>query len=236
MDRLVIFDSIDTERYFLAGCLEGADYWKSIPDAWLFHDISKIVYQELKTFLTPPYSTYPTKQLVIEKSTNVDVKLFIAELSSIKVDKSTLNVKIYDLYQMYANRKLYDLAKNMSKELTGIGKAEDLVRKKITELSDLINPFEVGLRKRGYVYEDAISRWEMYRNRETNPTPPDIIPYGIEEFDRFTNGGIREGHIVSLFAGSGGYKTKTKANLAYNFSFLAGKDVMVITLEVPIED
>ncbi|MCK9542903.1 MAG: hypothetical protein M0R03_12825 [Novosphingobium sp.] len=233
---IVKFEDIDTERYYIASCLEGPDYWKAIPESWLHHDITKLTYLELKKFLEPPYSSYPSRDLALEKCENVDVKLFIAELSSIKVDKSLSHAKVYDLYQMYANRKLYDLAKNMLNELTGVGKAEELVRKKITELSELVNPFEVGLRQRRFIYDDATSRWEKYRERERNPIQPDVIPYNIEEFDKYTNGGLRKSHIICFFAGSGGYKTKLKANLAYNFSFLNKKDVMVITLEVPIED
>lgn len=236
MSKILKFEDIDTERYFLASCLKGPDFWKNIPDAWFYHELSKMSYKELKKFLDPPYSSYPSKDLAIEKCENVDVKLFLAEVSSIDVDRSLLNAKIYDLYQMYANRKLYDLAKNMINELTSIPKAEDLVRKKITELSELVNPFEVGLRKRGFVYDNASPRWESYRRKEKDPRQPDVIPYNIEEFDKKTNGGLRKGHIVSFFASSGGMKTKLKANLAYNFSFLEKKDVMVITLEVPKDD
>ena len=233
---MVKFNDIDAERYFLAGCLKGPDLWKNIPEAWLFDDISRLCYKEYKKFINPPYSSYPSRDLIVDKVDNVDVKLFTAELSSITVDKSLLNAKVYELYQMYANRKLYDLAKNMISELNGVGKAEELVRKKITELSELVNPFEIGLRKRAYIHEDAPARWELYKKREENPIPPDVIPYGIEELDKMTNGGMRKGHIAAFFASSGGYKTKVKANLAYNFSFLSHKDVMVITLEVPIED
>jgi replicative DNA helicase len=236
MGNVVKFQDIDTERYFLAACLQGPEYWKSIPDAWLNDELAKMTYKELKRFLEPPFSSYPSRDLALEKCNSIDVKLFVAELSSINVDKSLLNAQVYDLYQMYANRKLYDLAKNMINELNGIGKAEDIVRKKITELSDLVNPFEVGLRKRAFVYEDAAARWELYRKREKEPNQHDKIPYHIEEFDKYTNGGIKKSHINCFFAGSGGYKTKLKANLAYNFAFLEKKDVMVITLEVPIED
>jgi len=173
--------------------------------------------------------------VAVEKIDNIDVKLFLKEVSTILVERSSQRVKLYDLFEMYAARKVYEAASTVPNDLEK-NRVEEVIRAKIAELSLLVNPFEAGQRERGFVYESAKARWERYRKVEREGVKAVATPFGIEELDKYTNGGIRDSNIVLFFASSGGFKTKLKANLAYNFSFLANKDVMVITLEVPKED
>jgi replicative DNA helicase len=232
---LVKFEDFDTECYILAACLKGPEFWRGVPEAWFKTELSSLVYKEFKSFLQPPYSTYPTPDLVIDKSNNLDVKLFTKEISTMNIDIHALNVKVHDLSEMYSNRKLFDVMKRMPTDLDS-NHTEEVVRKIIAELSGLVNPFQAGLRERGFIWEGAADRWQKYRNIEKDPRILNITPFNIEELDKATSGGLRNGYIVCFFAGSGSYKTKVKAALAYNFSFLSGKHVMVITLEVPKED
>jgi replicative DNA helicase len=104
------------------------------------------------------------------------------------------------------------------------------------EMAELVNPFEVGIRKRGFIYDSAKARWERYRSIEKDPALLKKIPYGIQKLDEYTNGGTSPGHITLFFAKSGGYKTKVKANILYNMSFSARKNVMAVTLEVPFDE
>jgi replicative DNA helicase len=229
------FNDFDTERYFLACCLKGPEHWKNIPEAWLHEDISKRTYKSYKSFLSPPYATYPTVELIIEKSSDVDVKLFTQEISQIKIDEKLINSKVYDLYEMYAARKVFDIVERVPNEMEK-GKIEEVIRSKVFEFSQLVNPFEAGSRERGFIYESAAARWERYRMIEKNPQLLGGIPYHISDLDKYTSGGLRKSHVVSFFAETGGFKTKVMLNLAYNFSFLDEKEVMVITLEVPKDD
>ena len=228
------FQDTDTEQYFLACCLQGPEHWKNIPDSYLQDDLCKKSYKEYKQFLAPPYSTYPTAELVISKSNDTEVKLFTQEIASMKVDTKLTNAKLYDLYEMYASRTVMDIIERVPNDMEKT-RIEEVVRAKIYALSKLVNPFEVGQRERGFIYESASARWERYRQIEANPNMKEGIPYHIEELDKYT-GGMRKTHVVGLYAESGGYKTKTKANLAYNFSYIGGKHVMVVTLEVPFQD
>ncbi len=229
------FDDFDTEKTVIAACLKGPEYWKNVPDAWFHTDISRKVYKELKTFLEPPYQTYPSADIVFEKSEDLDVKLFVKEISTIKIEHRDINVKLYDLFEMYAARKVYDIAQSVPNDLEK-SRVEEVVRARMKDLAELVNPFEVGQRKRGFIYESAAARWQRYREIEDDPKKLNKIPFGITELDKYTNGGTRPGHITLFFAKSGGFKTKVKANISYNMAFESCKDVAVITLEVPKED
>jgi hypothetical protein len=198
---LVKFEDFDTECYILAACLKGPEFWRGVPEAWFKTELSSLVYKEFKSFLQPPYSTYPTPDLVIDKSNNLDVKLFTKEISTMNIDIHALNVKVHDLSEMYSNRKLFDVMKRMPTDLDS-NHTEEVVRKIIAELSGLVNPFQAGLRERGFIWEGAADRWQKYRNIEKDPRILNITPFNIEELDKATSGGLRNGYIVCFFAGS----------------------------------
>ena len=225
----------DTEKYVLAACLSSSSSWSNFPDEWLTEDLHKKVYNEFKKFLQYPYNTFPTVDLVIEKTEDSSIKVFVAELSTIPVDIREVKVKLYDLFEMYAARKVLDVAKSIPDDLR-TKSVFDVIRNKITDLVPIVNPFDIGITKRGFVYESAMDRWKNYKDAEAGNIKDPGIPFCISELDRITHGGIRRGQICLFYGGQGGYKTTFKANLAYNFSSVAKKDVMVITLEVSMDD
>jgi len=229
------FNDFDTEKYFLACCLRGPEFWKNIPEGWLYELSSRKAYSAYKAFLAPPYSTYPTLELITEKCSDTEVRLFTQEIAAIKVDVKLANSKIYDLYEMWAARKVYDLVSRVPNDLEK-SRVEEVVRAQIFELSKLVNPFEAGTRERGFIYESATARWERYRQIEKNPKLLSGMPYYISDLDKYTSGGLRPSHVVAFYAETGGFKTKVKANIAYNLSYIGKRDVMVISLEVPKED
>ena len=231
----VKFEDPEIEHYVLAALLKGADYWKDVPPDWFKDDTSRKTYIELRKFLGEPYYTYPTADLVVEKSTDVDVQLLVQELTVLPIEKREVNVRIQDMFDMYASRQALIISESIPDDL-GKRPIKELVRDKIVQLSDLLNPFEVGQIKRRFIFDGAIERWETYKEIEANPLRRPGMRYHISELDRLTNGGLRKTHIALLFAESGGYKTKTLANIAYNLAFLERKDVMVVTLEVPLHD
>jgi replicative DNA helicase len=233
---IIRFNDPDTERYVLACLLKfGAKGWQEVPDAWFKEDICRKTYRELKQFLKPPYQTFPTVDIVVSKTEDLDIKLFVKELESMNVDLAALRIKIYDLFEMYSTRKVFEVAEAIPNDLES-HKVSEVIRSRIVELADLVNPLEVGMRERGFIYENARKRWENYERMEQAPETREVYSTGIADLDRYTNGGIRKSHIVMLYAETGGFKTKVKANLAYNFGFQDGLDVMVVTLEVPKED
>jgi len=232
---MVKFDDLDTEKYLIASCLSGPESWKNFPTSWLFHDISKSAYLELRRFLEPPYSSFPSIDVIMNKVDDLDTKLFLKECSTIKIDPSSTNIRLYDLFEMYSARKVYDVARSIPNDLEK-SRVEEVVRAKITELAELVNPLEKGTRERGFIWEGAKARWDRYRNVEAGKILRPPLPTGIEEFDRNTNGGLRATNILCFYAATNSYKTKTMANLAYNFAFLSKADVMVMTLETSKED
>lgn len=229
---MVKFEDFDTEKYVLAACLKGPESWRNFPLDWLKEPISRDTYKELRKFLEPPYSSYPSVDIAIEKVDNLDVKLFLKELESIKTEPSGLNVKLYDLFDMYAARKVYSVAQDIPNALER-GRVEEVVRSKIAELSELVNPMTRGVRDRGFIWESSKDRWDKYRNAERGVSDNPPMKFCIEDLDRATNGGIRKPEILCFYAGTNSFKTKTMANLAYNFAFLDKVNVMVITLETP---
>lgn len=232
---IIKFEDFDIEKAVLSACLQGPEMWRNFPESWLANSLSVQTYLEFKKFLKAPYSTYPSLDLVLEKTENLDVKLFVKEISSIKVELKDLNIKLYDLFEMYATRKVYDSIKSIPNDLEKT-KVEEVIRGRVAEWAELINPFEAGSRERGFIYESAQIRWEKYRAVEKNPQSRKVYSFGISDLDKYISGGLAPGQIVVFFASSGGMKTKTKANLAYNFSYLDKADVMVVTLEVPKSD
>lgn len=231
----VKFDDFDTEKYVLAGCLQGPQIWQEFPESWLRNDMSRKAIKEFKKFFQPPYSTYPSASMIIEKCEDVDIKLFVTEISKIKIDKRDFRVKLYDLWEMYAAKMVYDVADSIPNDLEK-NRIEEVVKAKIMELSKLVNPFEAGQRKRGFIYEGAKAKWSRYREVEKNPDLLKRTPLLISELDKYLHGGVKPGWLVLFYAESGGLKTKTMANLAYNLSHLQKEETAVITLEVPFED
>jgi replicative DNA helicase len=229
------FRDYGTECYVLAACLKGPNFWRNIPTAWFNHEITRKAYEEFSEFLKPPYSVYPTANIILDKSEDPEVKLFIKEIEHVDPDLSELRVKLQDMFVMYSRRKLVDVAENIRAGISSSNVGE-IVRQNITSLSGLVSPLEAGHRERRWIFEEARERWEYYREMERDPSKVLGIPYNMEGLDKYTNGGLRPGHIVLLFANSGGYKSIFKSNLAYNFAFLEKKDTTVFTLEIDIDD
>lgn len=232
---IVKFYDDDVERKVLAGLFLHPHSWKNVPEVWFYSELSRRTYAALKTFLEPPYVTFPTPDVVIDVVEDPEVKLFVKELSTIAVDSRELTVRQQQLFEMYCTRKMDELIRRLPSSIQN-ERITEVVKETIQNLAELQDPTSAGLRKREYIYETAQERWERYKELEEDPSKAKGISYHIADLDKYTKGGFRIPHIVMFFAETGGFKTRVKANLAYNFAFLERKDVMVVTLEVPMED
>jgi KaiC/GvpD/RAD55 family RecA-like ATPase len=87
--------------------------------------------------------------------------------------------------------------------------------------------------KRGYVYETVKERWETYKNLAQGNAPDDLIPFGMKALDNVV-GGMRRTHLVLFYSRTGGGKTRTSINVAYNAA-MAGYNVMLFTLEMEFD-
>ena len=229
---LVKFQDPDIERYLLASFLQGPSFWKDVPEQWFSEPIHQKAYKEFKKFLKPPYSTYPTSSLVIEKTEDVDTKLLVTELEGIQVSSTDLNIRVHDMFDMYCSRKVHDIAQKIPDDLEK-KKINTIIREKITILSELLNPFALGTVGREFIYDSAIERWLRYKGIEHGDIKNTAIPFHISELDKYSNGGLRKSHMMLIVAASGDYKTLTMLSLAYNYAFIERQDTMVLTLEVP---
>ncbi len=228
----VKFQDPNIEKYILASFLNGPEYWKDIPEFWFNEKIHQKTYKEFKKLLKPPYSTFPTFNIVIDKAEDTDVKLFVTELQSIDVNLKEANIKVQDLFNMYCTRKVYDIAAQLPDEIEKI-KIEELIRNKIATLSELLNPYSKGGVYREFIHDSAVDRWLYYKGVESGEIENTALPFHIKELDDYTKGGLRKSHMMLLVAATGEFKTLTKSSLAYNSAFINKKDTMVLTLEVP---
>lgn len=229
---LLKFQDPDTEKYILASCLKGPEFWKDIPEIWFNEVIHQKTYKEFKKILKPPYSSFPTTNIVIDKTEDNDVKLLVTELLNIDVNIQEINIKIQDLFNMFCARKVYDIALKLPDELK-VKKVSDIIRDKISTLSELMNPLSIGNNSREFIYDSAVERWLHYKNVEAKLVSDTAIPFHISDLDNYTHGGLRKSHIMCLVAGTGDYKTLSLCSIAYSTSFLEREDTMVLTLEVP---
>jgi replicative DNA helicase len=228
------FEDFEVERYVVAACLKGPDYWKVFPEVWLRDDNCRKAYKAMKDYFATEGS-FPTPDTILSKIENPELRLFIAELSVVPINPLEVKPYLKQIYQMYAGRKLVEDADNLPKELITIADVDKIVRKKVSNLISLVNPLDSGITARRFIYESAAERMKTYRYKESHPNDRSAISYGIAEMDRLTNGGHLRGEMLLFFGGSGGYKTKTMANLAYNFAVKSLVDTMVISLEEPLE-
>jgi len=231
------FEDVDVEKAIIAYGLKGPEGWKELPEAWFKDPLALKAYQSVKRFHQPPYSMFPSLDVVVDNVDDLDVKLFIQELSPMipNLVQRDLPAYVNNMYEMYAARSIYDISRSIPNDLERKNVSE-IIKDKVQILTGLVNPLDVGQRERGFIYETAKARWQRFTDIEANPNLARKIPFGIEDFDNLTGGGLGESHMLLLFAETGGFKTKSKANLAYNMAFQSRKRVMVMTLEVPMHD
>lgn len=226
------FKDLEIEKQVLASFFKGPEYWKDFPEFWFSESLHQKTYKELKRLLKPPYSSFPSYNILIDKVEDNDIKLFVTELQHIEITIQEANIKVKDLFDMYCSRRVYDIVSSIPEEMEKI-KIDELVRNKISDFSKLLNPYLIGNTYREFIYDSAIDRWLHYKGVESKEIESTALPFHISDLDKYTNGGLRKSHMMLLVAATGEYKSITKANLAYNSAFIDNKDTMVLTLEIP---
>ena len=89
--------------------------------------------------------------------------------------------------------------------------------------------------KRGFFTTEAEvrNRYQQYKDVTSGAGSSDVIPYGIKALDG-TLGGMRKTFVTLLYSKTGGGKTRTMMNIAYNAA-QAGYNVMYFTLEMSFD-
>lgn len=83
---------------------------------------------------------------------------------------------------------------------------------------------------RGFLHDSAKDRWDRYKERDGGNLGTDIIPFCIKSLDDVL-GGMFRSFLTLIYSKSGGGKTRTAINIAYNCS-LAGYNVVYFSLEM----
>ncbi len=82
---------------------------------------------------------------------------------------------------------------------------------------------------RGFIYQNVKDRYKEYKE-STQKRSTSVIPFGISGIDEKT-GGMRKKFLTLFYSKTGGGKTRTAVNIAYNAA-KAGYNVMYFSLEM----
>lgn len=148
-----------------------------------------------------------------------------------KVDPKEANFYFSQAEEYRVGRLLYDISDKIKGEFESGSREYKKFRKEIlTEL--LTSAPSDGTVNRGFLNEKhrVEDRWKRYREISTGDVISDLVPYGINSLDEFF-GGMAKTFVTLLYSKTGGGKTRTAVNIAYNCSRL-GLNVVYFTLEM----
>jgi len=129
----------------------------------------------------------------------------------------------------YIGRKIFDIGVGLTKKFQ---KSElNFLQIKQEMLSALLimgsNSQEIS--KRGFLHENVKERYIQYRESQRK-NARHIIPFGISALDEKT-GGMQKSFVTLFYSRTGGGKTRTAINVAYNAA-RAGYNVIYFSLEM----
>lgn len=125
-------------------------------------------------------------------------------------------------------RLLIDVVESMQKRFEHGDSDYLAIRKKV--ISDLLKFGDVNdTVVRGKIYNKVKERFEEYESAERGEST-DIVPFGIKPLDD-AMGGMKKTFVTLIYSKTGGGKTRTAVNVAYNAA-IAGYNVMYISLEM----
>jgi replicative DNA helicase len=194
----------------------------------------EIVKQFVTKYKNPP--TYETiKRFVDAKLHNLDAEKSEKIIEAITLIKSMPAVspgdydfEIEQATNYRAGRALVELAEQI-KDSFDRGETDYLKLKKKILADMLVKDASGSSSMRGYIYDTIPYRINEYRAMEAGG-PGGVIPYGIQALDNVL-GGMRKSFVTLLYSKTGGGKTRTSVNIAYNAA-LAGHNVMYVSLEM----
>jgi len=129
-------------------------------------------------------------------------------------------------------RKIFDTAEFIKNKLSDDEVDFDSLRK------DLLNKILVSGSdsenvKRGFIYDNVLERVQTYKSASSGASDSSIIKFGMESLDAVVKG-MRKSFLSLIYSKTGGGKTRTAINIAYN-NALAGRNVVYFTLEMAFD-
>ena len=152
-----------------------------------------------------------------------------------KVQKAEAQFYFDKLEDYTIGRGLYDLGASIKESIEEGASAQFRdVRKEIMSKVLSLGSND-GHIHRGFFsdYEEANRRLQTYKEINSKVGNSDVIPFGIQALDEAL-GGMRKTFVTMLYSKTGGGKTRTMMNLAYNAAE-AGYNVMYFTLEMSFD-
>jgi len=150
----------------------------------------------------------------------------ISKLPKVRVSDAVFEFEQADNYRI--GRSLYDVSESLRNNLeTG---NTDFVKMKEEMITNLLrfgssNPEIV----RGKIYDNVRERFHEYTDA-SGGDKRNIIPFGITALDNKLGGMLRTS-VTLMYSKTGGGKTRTAINIAYNAA-IAGYNVMYFSLEM----
>jgi len=130
-------------------------------------------------------------------------------------------------------RKIFDIAKTIKDGLSGSDELDFFEMRKNLVNSILTSESDDENIKRGFIYDNAKSRAEIYKKKMSHEDDADLIPFGMEPLDNHLMG-MRKTYLTLIYSKTGGGKTRTAMNIAYN-NAIAGRNVLYFTLEMAFD-
>jgi replicative DNA helicase len=194
---------------------------------------AELIKKYVKKYKSPPsksalkrFASKITKQNIEAAEEIVDALEVLRKLPKVRKTDAEFEFEQAENYRV--GRALVDVVENMQQKFEEGDTDYINMRKKI--ISELL---ESGSSSdtvtRGKIYDKVKERFEEYEAAERGDIG-DIIPFGIKPLDEKL-GGMRKSFVTLMYSKTGGGKTRTSVNVAYNAA-VAGYNVMYFSLEM----
>lgn len=140
----------------------------------------------------------------------------------------------YDKAQNYLmGRRIFDIAEELKRQFEHKDELDFKVMRQ-EMVNKLLSVSDSGdTTKRGFVFQNAKTRWSKFRELSSGITDADLVPFGINALDEKI-GGMRRSFITLLYSRTSGGKTRTAVNIAYNAA-INGYNVVFFSLEMAFD-
>jgi len=194
---------------------------------------AELIKKYVKKYKSPPSKSALKRfaNKVVKQDIDAAEKV-VSALSSLrklpKVRKTDAEFEFEQAENYRIGRALVDVVENMQEKFEEGD--TDYLKMRQTVISELLESGSAtDTVVRGKIYEKVKERFEEYEAAERGDVG-DIIPFGIKPLDDAL-GGMRKSSVTLMYSKTGGGKTRTAVNVAYNAA-VAGYNVMYFSLEM----
>lgn len=208
----------------------------SVSEDTFFKKDHKIAYDLLHAYISkykkPP--TIETLELFIDKSnkaTKIDVLLDgLDVLKSLpKVSKNEIEFYLEEAENLRIGREIAKASAYIQSKFESGEKDYKIMLKDVMGKLLKVHASDDSRTRRNMLYDNVKERYNVFVKGETESVGT-VIPFGMKRVDEVV-GGMRKSFVTLLYSKTGGGKTRTAINIAYNAAN-AGFSVMYFSLEM----